>query len=220
MATAKLQNIGGVVGAGLLVLLVSPFAFYAFQEGMALLFEVGTPQSRLFTPGGTLSNLAIFGHMVLGGMLTLLVPLQALPILRHKLPVLHRWSGRVLCAAALLTAAGGLIYIVTRGTIGGVPMDMGFALYGTLLAICAVQAIRRARDRQFDAHRRWALRLLVLCLGSWLYRVHYGVWYALTGGIASTPTFEGAFDLVQNVAFYLPYLVMLEVWMRLRARRG
>lgn len=217
MATVKLRNIGVTVGLGLLVLLMLPFALYALQEGRVVFAGSGGSESRLFTPGALLSNYAIFGHMMLGGVLTLLVPLQALPVLRQKLPRVHRWSGRFLCGVALLTAAGGLTYIAARGTIGGMPMDVGFALYGVLLGLCAVQAVRRARARQFDAHRRWALRLLVLCLGSWLYRVHYGVWYALTGGLASTPTFEGTFDLIQNVAFYLPYLVLLELWMR-RAR--
>ena len=59
-------------------------------------------------------------------------------------------------------------------------------------------------------------RLFVLVLGSWLYRVHYGLWYLATDGLASTPEFTGTFDRVQNVAFYLPYLVLLEIWLRTR----
>ncbi|MEO0910923.1 MAG: DUF2306 domain-containing protein, partial [Pseudomonadota bacterium] len=75
--------------------------------------------------------------------------------------------------------------------------------------------VKLARHRD-PGHREWALRLVVLALGSWLYRVHYGIWYLLTDGMYSEPDFSGAFDIIQTFAFYLPYLLLLEIWMRSR----
>jgi hypothetical protein len=56
--------------------------------------------------------------------------------------------------------------------------------------------------------------MVVLALSSWLYRVHYGLWFLVTGGLGSEPDFSGLFDRVQVFAFYLPYLLALEIWLR------
>ncbi|WP_299968720.1 DUF2306 domain-containing protein [uncultured Roseobacter sp.] len=220
MKTARKRQIALTAGMGLLALLVLPFTLDAVTKGLTLWSPGTVTQSRFFTPGGALSNPAIFGHMVLGGVLSFLILLQPLPVLRRHLPAVHGWMGRGLVLAAFLTALGGLFFIALRGTIGGLPMDVGFTLYGLLMEISAVQTIRMARAGRIAEHRDWALRLLVLALGSWLYRVHYGIWYAITGGIASTPTFDGTFDLVQNGAFYLPYLLVLELVLRRRRARS
>ena len=74
--------------------------------------------------------------------------------------------------------------------------------------------MRYARARNFQRHREWALRLFVLALGSWLFRVHYGLWFALTDGLGSTPDLTGPFDRIQVFAFFLPYLVWLEWYLR------
>lgn len=204
------------VGLGLLILLALPFTLWSLSAAFAVQFSPDLSQNRFYEPGAPFSNLAIFAHMALGAVLMVFVPLQVWPGLRERFKAYHRWAGRVLCTAAAITGLAGLAYIALRGTIGGLWMDIGFALYGALIVLSAAQAIRYARLRALDAHRRWALRLLVLTFGSWLYRVHYGFWYYFTDGLASTPAFDGAFDLVQNFAFYLPYLLLLELWLRRR----
>lgn len=202
------------MGLGLLMLLSLPFMLYSADLGRVGFTLTEPGESRFFVTGQSVGNVAIFGHMMLGGVLMLMTPLQVWPGLRHRFPGFHRWSGRFLCLAAVLTGTGGLLYIGLRGTIGGAWMNLGFALYGGLIVLAAGQAIRHARARAFARHRRWALRLLVLSFGSWFYRVHYGLWYAATDGTASTPAFDGTFDLIQNFAFYVPYLLLLELWLR------
>ena len=218
MAIIRLRTVATTAGLSLVALLALPFVLHAVGAGLAGLFDPTGRESRFFVPGDSISNGAIFGHMVLGGLLMVFMPLQLVPVLRRRFPTVHRWCGRAVCLGAVLTGAGGLAYIVFQGTIGGPWMDAGFALYGTLLVLSALQAVRHGRARRFAQHRRWALRLVLLAFGSWFYRLHYGIWYLLTGGLASTPRFDGAFDLVQNVAFYLPYLLLLELWLR-RERR-
>ncbi|GFE52248.1 DUF2306 domain-containing protein [Roseobacter cerasinus] len=216
MATTRRRTLSLWIGWGLLILLALPFVHWSLTSGVGPLTGADLADNRFYTPQLTLANLAIFSHMALGAGLMLFIPLQVWPGLRQRWPGYHRWMGRVLCLAGVIVGLGGLTYIAMRGTIGGVWMNAGFALYGALVVICAGQALRHARYKAFAIHRQWALRLLVLSFGSWLYRVHYGLWYLATGGVASTPDFDGAFDLVQNFAFYLPYLLALELelWMR------
>ncbi|MBQ2262692.1 MAG: DUF2306 domain-containing protein [Loktanella sp.] len=201
--------------AGLLavMLLVSPFVIYAADFGRDGL------RGRLDAPHYLFSanipaNTGMFSHMLLGALITLLVPLQLIRPLRQRLPGVHRWTGRLITLAAAITALGGLAYIALRGTIGGAAMDAGFTLYGALMLLAAVQTYRHARARRIDKHKAWALRLFWLVLGSWLYRVQYGLWYVATDGLWSTPEFTGGFDLVQNFAFYLPYLIGVEIYLR------
>lgn len=200
----------------LLVLMVAPFAIYSGGFALEGLGLGPLRETYLFRAGAALSNAAIFGHMLTGAAVTLLAPLQLSTALRARFPAWHRWSGRVLVAGALITGIAGLIYIAQRGTIGGMWMDIGFALYGSLLILTAGQAMRHARARRFTQHRAWALRFFVLAIGSWIYRVHYGLWYLATDGLGSRDDFLGPFDLVQNFAFYLPYLLLVELYLRWR----
>lgn len=221
MARVARQTVWAVLGLGLLFLAVQEFSWHALWRGVAGLGGDPAAQDRL---AGTLtSNLGMFVHMVAGGVVTLLAVVQWAGPLRRRWPRVHRMSGRVLAPLALVTALGGLIYIALRGTIGGPMMSVGFGLYGVLMAVAAVQTLRLAMARDLVRHRRWGLRLIVLALGSWIYRVHYGLWYGITCsigeatcGMGSQPDFLGAFDIVQNVAFYLPYLLIVEWHLRRR----
>lgn len=203
---------------GLLVLGVAPFAWHALRFGLEGFGAAALRDTYLFAAGAVASNTAIFGHMLSGAAVTLLAPVQLSAAVRRRWPGWHRGAGRVLVAGALMSGVGGLIYIALRGTVGGVWMDVGFALYGALMIVAAVQAIRFARAREFARHRAWALRLFWLAIGSWLYRVHYGLWYLATDGVGSSRDFSGPFDLIQNFAFYLPYLLLLELYLRRQSR--
>ncbi len=195
-----------------LALLVLPFSLYALNFGQGGLRQ-SLPEPHYILSDNIPANLAIFIHMITGGIITFLVPFQLISGVRRRYPAVHRWSGRIIGTAAIITAIGGLVYIPLRGTIGGWPMDAGFTLYGLLTLLAAIQTIRHARAKRFDAHRAWALRLFWLAIGSWLYRVHYGLWYLATGGLWSNQAFTGAFDLIQNFAFYIPYLVGVEIYL-------
>ncbi|MEL6640388.1 MAG: DUF2306 domain-containing protein [Pseudomonadota bacterium] len=177
----------------------------------------GARDSRLISPH-QVANFGIFLHMVTGAVITVLAPLQLVPILRRKWPVVHRWSGRVLVVFAFVTGCGGLAYIALHGTIGGPRMSVAFAIYGFLVLICALQTIRFARTRNWVAHQDWALRMFFLAIGSWLYRVHYAIWAPLTDRAGMARDFSGSFDQFNLWAFYVPYLVLLECVLAAKAR--
>jgi uncharacterized membrane protein YozB (DUF420 family) len=206
------------IGFSLLALLILPFSLYAVNFGQGGLRDA-LPEPHYLMSDITVANLGIFLHMIMGGVISFLVPFQLITGLRRRWPSVHRWSGRILAVSALVTAACGLTYIALRGAIGGLPMDMGFTLYGVLTLLAAAMTWRFARQRQFQQHQAWALRFFWLAIASWLYRAQYGLWYLATDGLWSTPEFTGAFDLFMNVGFYLPHLIGVEIYLRRKHKR-
>ncbi|SFS21765.1 DUF2306 domain-containing protein [Yoonia litorea] len=204
-----------IITMSLLALLMLPFALYSVDFGQGGLRDRLAEPHYLQTDSAS-ANLALFSHMILGGIVTCLVPFQLIGRLRDRYPQAHRWSGRLIALSALVTAFGGLVFITLKGTIGGAVMDAGFALYGALLLLTAGMAWRMARQGDFERHRAWALRFFWLAIGSWLYRVQYGLWYLATDGLWSEPDFSGSFDLAMNFAFYLPYLIGVEIYLRMK----
>lgn len=93
-------------------------------------------------------------------------------------------------------------------------MDIGFTGYGLLMLLCAVETIRHARSGRFDEHRAWAIRLFALAIGSWLYRMDYGFWFLFTDELGHTKDFRGPFDYFMDFFFYLPNLLVAEVFIR------
>jgi len=191
-------------------------AFYAaavVEDDMAR-WNVVLP--RLYEEGGAVANAGIGLHFAAGGVILVLGSLQLVERIRLRYPALHRWVGRLYVGACVLAGLGGLVFIATRGTIGGTPMDIGFGLYGVLMVLAAVQTYRHASARRLEAHRAWALRLYALAIGSWLYRMDYGFWLLLAQGAGHTRDFTGPFDVVMSFFFYVPNLIVAEAFIRAR----
>ena len=174
--------------------------------------------SELYVAGMPLATGGLGLHFLAGAIILLLGSVQLIERVRARHPGFHRWVGRIYVAASILAALGGVVFIVLHGTIGGLVMNIGFFLYGLLMAVAAVETIRHARAKRTDVHRAWALRLYVLAIGSWLYRMEYGVWFLFTGGLGSTPNLTGPFDQVMVFFFYLAPLAILEFVLRSRYR--
>jgi uncharacterized membrane protein len=215
----SLAKMARYLGIALLAVSVLSFASYSLRFGLRGMGIDLSEETYIYTPDGTFTNIAIFSHMILGAAAVVLVPMQLVGRVRVLHPWLHRMVGRVIVIASIAVAVGGLTYIALRGTIAGPLMDLGFALYGALMLGAAVQAQRLARAGKFERHRDWALRLFVLLMGSLTFRLHYVIWYSLTDGMWSNDQLTGIFDKIQYFAFYLPYLVALEIWLRRPARR-
>lgn len=195
------------------------FAIHAAVLGWRGLTSGGPQQfSRVFLEASGYANAGLALHMIAGAVLAVCAPLQALPALRCRWPGLHRVAGRCLAALALVTGCAGLFYIGMKGTIGGWWMSLWFALYGGALIWSAAKAFLCARKKDFGRHSAWAVRFIVLAVGSWIYRMHYVIWYAVTGGAGSTAELTGLFDRIQVFAFFVPYLLAAEIFLRRRQR--
>lgn len=157
-------------------------------------------------------------HLATGAVILLFGPVQLIGGLRRRFPSLHRLFGRIYVFTAAAAGIGGLAFILSKGTIGGPVMNVGFGLYGALMILAAVQTFRYARRRDFQNHRAWAVRLFALAIGSWLYRMDYGFWLIAAKRLGHTSDFRGPFDMVMSFFFYVPNLILAELF--LRARRA
>lgn len=167
------------------------------------------------TPGAS-SGIGL--HFMAGALLLVLGPIQLIQPLRSKAPKLHRWIGRLYALGALLAGVGGLTFMALKGTVGGLPMTVGFTAYGALMVLAALQTVRHAMARRLDVHRAWAIRLFALTIGSWLYRMGYGFWFLCAGDAGHTDEFSGWFDGVMDFAFFVLPMIVAEMF--LRGRRG
>jgi hypothetical protein len=196
------------------------FVVYSGDLGLrGLISQAPAEVSRVFQDDGILANAGIALHMIAGAVLTFGAPLQALPIVRRRWPGLHRRFGYILFVLAVATGLGGLVYIALNGTIGGWWMSLWFSIYGVAMIWTAINTVYYAMAKDRRRHFAWAVRLIVLAVGSWIYRMHYAIWYAATGGVASTKEFTGLFDQIQVVAFFVPYLLIAEIALRWRDAR-
>jgi hypothetical protein len=174
----------------------------------------------LYTASSTASTVGIGVHFAAGGVILALGFMQLLSVIRQRAPAVHRWLGRIYVTAAALAGVGGLTFIAVTGTIGGWVMNLGFGLYGALMVLCAVQTYRYARRRELVTHRKWAIRLFALAIGSWLYRMEYGVWFLMTHRLGHAHNFHGPFDVVMAFFFYVPNLLVAEVYLRGRSEQA
>ncbi len=93
-------------------------------------------------------------------------------------------------------------------------MDVGLGLYGALIVLCATMAYVHAQSGRYERHRAWAIRLFALTIGSWLYRMEYGLWFLLLGFLGRTGGFGGWFDAIMVFFFYVPNLIIAELFIR------
>lgn len=203
--------LGTVVWGSALVFGLYILAFYAFGYLTGDTERWNQVLPGLYDPTNAGSTAGIALHFLAGGIILVLGCIQLLESVRQRYPVLHRLSGRVYVLACILAAVGGLVFVFSKGTIGGTMMDVGFAGYGFLMLLAAVQTIRFARQGAYQKHRAWALRLFALAIGSWLYRIDYGFYIGFGGEGGHTDNFRGWFDYVMDFWFYLPNLIVVEI---------
>lgn len=191
-------------------------AFYLGAVPAGHLEQWNRNLAGLYEKGNLPALLAMSAHLATGAIILLLGPVQLIGGVRRRWPAIHRWIGRIYVFTAAVAGLGGLGFILIEGTIGGAPMDAGFALYGGLMVLAAVETWRGARSRRFESHRIWAVRLFALAIGSWLYRMDYGFWLLAAHRIGHTEDFRGPFDVVMSFFFYLPNLALAELFVKAR----
>ena len=125
-------------------------AFYAaaLYKGDTNLWNEVLP--GLYEKGAVATTSGIGLHFATGGIILVLGSIQLIKGVRACFPALHRWIGRLYILSSLLAAVGGLVFILLKGTIGGVVMDLGFGLYGVLRLLAAVETYRHAKNRYLE----------------------------------------------------------------------
>lgn len=197
------------------------FAVYIYQRYLATLV-VGNFEAWgawLSAPNSPIARSGMGLHFIGGSTLLILGNIQLLPGIRRRYPAVHRWLGRVYAGISMVTASGGLIFIILHGCVGGITMNIGFAIYGLLMFYMAVQTAQHARARRFDKHREWAIRLYSLAIASWLYRIEFTPWL-VTSAPGHLSTYRGWFDKMMDFGFYIPNLILVEYILRVQRRES
>src|SRR5450631_170743 len=110
--------------------------------------------------GNHLGNTVLATHLMFAAAITTAGAVQLIPSLRTGFPSLHRWIGRAYILSAFLMGGSGL-YLSWSGrkVVGDASQHVAVELSAFLILAFATLALLRALQRQFVAHRRWALRL-------------------------------------------------------------
>jgi len=166
-----------------------------------------------------IANLGIGMHFLMGIVLVTAWPILFSAKIRQHRPAVHRWTGRVYVTAGGLAGLGGLTYILSHGAMD-LYQNIAFGIWGTLMATTAVLTYLKARARNFAAHRKWAIRLFALVLGSWLFDLEYRTWKLMTGGIGIGADGRGWFDYLADYLFYVPNIIVAEYYIRRKGRAG
>lgn len=171
-----------------------------------------------YVAGDSTGNGQFALHVLAAAAMTLAGLLQLVPQVRQRWPRLHRWSGRLFLTLALVLSLGGLWLVWVRGSYLTLTGALAISLDGVLILTFGSLAWFTARQRDFAAHRRWALRTFIVASGVWTMRIGYIAWGVLTGGAGIARGMSGPFDLFWAFATHLLPLAMLELY--LRAERG
>ncbi len=178
--------------------------------------------AQAYRPGDGFGNLmfglhAIFAIVIITGGIA-----QLTPALRRRMPGFHRWTGRAYMVSAGVLSLGGIALIAWRGTVGNGVMHAGTISNGIAILVCAGMAWMLARRRQFEAHRRWALRLFLCVSGVWFFRVGLMAWLlTFRAPVGFDPkSFTGPFLEFLSFAQYLLPLAVLQLYFHAMDRGG
>ena len=110
------------------------------------------------------SAVVTFLHVVCGAIFLVLAPLQFSARIRDRHRAFHRWSGRVLAAAAIVTGVTALHLgvVVPHTGVGEVTSTAFFGGVFLTAIVCAVLAIRRG---DVVRHREWMIRAFAIAAG-------------------------------------------------------
>ncbi len=115
---------------------------------------------------------------IAGGMGALLTgPWQFSSKLRAKALNFHRWLGRFYLIEVLIGSIGGFAMAVVSSE--GLPTHLGFGILAVLWFFTGLQAYRKVRQGDIEAHRQWMIRNFALTLAAVTLRIELPFMLAL-----------------------------------------
>ncbi|MDB5471434.1 MAG: hypothetical protein JWR84_2994 [Caulobacter sp.] len=147
--------------AGLLSLLVAVFS-YRYLAG------VGPLAPNVLA--NTFAAPWLIVHVAGAATALLIGSFQFIGPLRRRVPVAHRWTGRVYAVGCLVGGVGGLM--LAPGSTAGPVAAAGFAVLAMFWLTTTTLGWRTAVARDFVAHRRWMIRSWALTLAAVTLRLY------------------------------------------------
>ena len=137
-----------MVGLGLGALLIGWASRVYFDSDELAPFVI----EKLPLPHEQLWLAALKVHVVVASLALPACLLLSLPR-ALRFPRTHRWLGRATGTVVLAALVPSGLYLSLFAK-GGAPATLGFALSGLVVAAAMVQGVRRARTKDYAAHRR------------------------------------------------------------------
>jgi uncharacterized membrane protein len=200
------------------------FAYYIlrFYGGNALRGNPGAWTTVLevgYAAGATTRNTILISHLAAALLINVMGVLQLVPAVRSRWPRFHRVNGRVYLVTVVVAAMGGATLLLTGTSEGRQIQYLASGIMAMLIIMFAALALRAARARRIDSHRRWALRLFLTVNGGWFFRISLMLWIVANRGPVGFDgkTFTGPF--LDGLAFaqYLVPLGIAELYFRAKA---
>lgn len=143
----------------LLILVLAPVVlYYIWMRGFAYLNfsrEVYTDYFWYRAPW-------LLVHIVFGLIATLTGPIQFIPVVRSKYPVLHRSVGKIYLVSILISTLASF-YLVSTAQLGLV-YNVGLLMLGIVWLGSAVMAYVSIRNKNVRMHKEWMIKTYVLTL--------------------------------------------------------
>jgi VIT1/CCC1 family predicted Fe2+/Mn2+ transporter len=148
-----------------------------------------------------------FLHIVPGGIFLVLAPLQFSAGIRARHIRFHRWSGRVIVAAALLAGLSGLL-LAAPFAFTGAAASSAVIFFGVLFLVAVIRAFVAIRHRDVTRHREWMIRAFSIGIGIAVVRV--------VGSVLFVMTRAEPFEII-GLSFWIGWMLSLaaaELWIR------
>jgi hypothetical protein len=169
-----------------------------------------------YVEGDLTGNLTFAAHALSAAVIAFGGGLQLIPTVRRRWPRFHRWNGRVFLVLVLGLSLSGFYLVWFRGTTPNALNAIGTSLNGVLILGFGIQAWRKARARDFVAHRRWAIRLYLVSNAQWFLRIGMMAWFAANVGLGRKVSSGDPFVLLWTFGCYLVPLAVSEAYLRSR----
>ncbi|HJQ40308.1 MAG TPA: DUF2306 domain-containing protein, partial [Thermoanaerobaculia bacterium] len=106
----------------------------------------------------------MFLHASAGSLFLIAATLQFLPGVRKRYVRAHRWNGRILVGAAMITAVTGLYFGVLIPA-AGLPETVIITLVGAWFITALVKAVVAIRRHETARHQKWMTRAFAVAIG-------------------------------------------------------
>lgn len=103
-------------------------------------------------------------HVLPGALVMVLAPLQFTRRIRTRYPRFHRWTGRTVLMASLLTAVPAVYFGIMR-PFAGIGEAIVVAVFEVLFLTALGIAFTAIRKKQVERHREWMLRAMAIAFG-------------------------------------------------------
>lgn len=112
-------------------------------------------------------------HLVPGVAFTLLGPIQFMPGIRRRWPVVHRWSGRVFIVSGVLVAVTAMVVSAVFPPVGGLFKSSAVYLFSIAQLVTLGVALRAVLRCDIPRHRAWMIRAFAIGLGVATMRLYF-----------------------------------------------